>query len=806
MGRVYDELEPNGVELASSSSTDATVPSDISKLRPQERHVFIEKLIKNIEKDNLQLLQKTRKRLDRVGVRLPTVEVRYRNLSVEAECDVIHGKPLPTLWNSLQSIVSYPAERVFGSKSHRAKMSIIKDISGIIKPGRMSLLLGPPGCGKTSLLKALSGNLNGALKVSGEVFYNGYKLEEFVPQKTSAYISQDDLHIPEMTVRETLDFSSRCQGLGNREELMKEVSRREKQAGIVPDPDIDTYMKATSMKGASGTLQTDYILKILGLDICAGTIVGDALRRGISGGQKKRLTTGEIIVGPIKTLFMDEITNGLDSSTAFQIIACLQQLLVIIAIVTMTAFLKSGMDIDILHANYYLGAIFYALLILVVDEFSEIHLTVSRLSIFYKQKMLYFYPAWAYAIPSIILKIPISFIQSLVWTSLTYYVMGYSPEVGRFFRQFLMYFTMQISSASLYRFLASICQTMDCSVAVGTLVLFLELIFCGFIIPQSFMPSWLRWAFWVSPITYATIGLAGNEFHAPRWQRVLAMNSTIGQETLEGHGFYFEEYFFWISIGILLGFALVWNLGYTLVLSFLKSPGSSRVVISHEKLSTVKKGDSLHGADMEDVSSFSHSHKKEESSEARMVLPFDPATLTFQNVQYYVDTPQEVRKEGYAQRKLQILSDISGAATPGVLTALMGPSGAGKTTLLDVLAGRKTIGYIEAGALTSVCYPLTNLFSGFLLPKLKIPSWWIWMYYLMPTSWTLNVLLTSQYGDVNDRIVVYTETTTVAALLDQYFGFGKHHIAVPAVLLFCYPLIFSSLFAFFINRLNFERR
>ena len=54
-------------------------------------------------------------------------------------------------------------------------------------------------------------------KVTGEVSYNGYKLEEFVPQKTSAYISQNDLHIAEMTVRETVDFSARCQGVGNRE-------------------------------------------------------------------------------------------------------------------------------------------------------------------------------------------------------------------------------------------------------------------------------------------------------------------------------------------------------------------------------------------------------------------------------------------------------------------------------------------------------------------------------------------------------------------------------------------------------------
>lgn len=53
-------------------------------------------------------------------------------------------------------------------------------------------------------------------QVSGEISYNGYKFDEFVPQKTSAYISQYDVHIPEMTVRETLDFSAQCQGIGNR--------------------------------------------------------------------------------------------------------------------------------------------------------------------------------------------------------------------------------------------------------------------------------------------------------------------------------------------------------------------------------------------------------------------------------------------------------------------------------------------------------------------------------------------------------------------------------------------------------------
>lgn len=64
--------------------------------------------------------------------------------------------------------------------------------------------------------------------------------------------------------------------------------------------------------------------KILGLDICADTPVGDEMIKGISGGQKKRLTTGELLVGSARVLFMDEISNGLDSSTTYQIIKYLK--------------------------------------------------------------------------------------------------------------------------------------------------------------------------------------------------------------------------------------------------------------------------------------------------------------------------------------------------------------------------------------------------------------------------------------------------------------------------------------------------
>ncbi|PON56001.1 hypothetical protein TorRG33x02_297670, partial [Trema orientale] len=182
--------------------------------------------------------------------------------------------------------------------SKKRKIQILKDVSGIVRPSRMTLLLGPPGAGKTTLLQAVAGKLDQNLRVSGKVTYCGHELNEFVPQRTCAYVSQHDLHYGEMTVRETFDFSGRFLGVGSRYEVSEEVSKREKEAGIEPDPEIDKFMKATAVSGQKTSLITDYVLKILGLEICADTIVGDVMRRGISGGQKKRVTIGEMLVGP----------------------------------------------------------------------------------------------------------------------------------------------------------------------------------------------------------------------------------------------------------------------------------------------------------------------------------------------------------------------------------------------------------------------------------------------------------------------------------------------------------------------------
>jgi ABC-type multidrug transport system ATPase subunit/ABC-type multidrug transport system permease subunit len=878
------EYDEEGVKVINSRVVD------VRHLRPLERHLLIEKLITDTEQDNEKFLRKLRNRIDRVGVELPTVEVRYQNLNVNAK-SYIGGRALPTLWNVARNIWEGVLETMHLSPSKKTDFTILKDVNGILNPARLTLLLGPPGCGKTTLLLALAGMVDPKLKTRGHISYNGFQLNEFVPQKTSAYISQHDLHIAEMTVRETFDFSARCQGVGTRHELLLEIRKREKEAGILPEADIDTYMKATAIEGLKGSLQTDYILKILGLDICADTIIGDAMIRGISGGQRKRVTTGEMIVSPMKTFFMDEISTGLDSSTTFRIVKCLQQFahikqatiimsllqpapetfdlfddiiimsegqivyhgprdhvleffefcgfmcpkrkgiadflqevtsrkdqeqywenwekmyryisaeqfsqkfkqfhvgqklteelskpfdkseghkaalsfskyslrkwelfkacfdrewllmkrnsfvyvfkasqLVIVAFIAMSLFFQSHMQVDLEHGNYYLGALFFSVIFVMFIGFPELPMTIRRLPVFFKQRDLYLYPAWAYTLPGVLLKIPHSLFDSLIWTSITYYGIGYSPEAGRFFRQFLVFFATHQMATALFRAIAGVCQSIVVASTGGSMALVIVVVLDGFLIPRSSIPKWCRWGYWISPLTYAETAITVNEFLAPRWRKLTSENTSLGMEVLENRGLFHEDYFYWIGLASLIGFTVLFNLGYTLALTYLNPIGKPQAVISQEKLAKIQdsqedtifylnaesktmssrhnlvsstEGKSVAEVQLQDLTSASDRRESfcrtSNSSVLRgakcgMILPFQPLAISFQNIQYSVHKPVEMKEQGVTDKRLHLLRDITGAFKPGVLTTLMGVSGAGKTTLMDVLAGRKTGGHIE---------------------------------------------------------------------------------------------------------------
>ncbi|XWS43443.1 hypothetical protein CRYUN_Cryun16bG0104200 [Craigia yunnanensis] len=288
---MYDRLRKGMLTQVLSNGRVVHDEVDVTKLGMQDKKQLMDSMLKVVEEDNEKFLKRLRDGTDRVGTEIPKIEVRFEHLEVAGDV-YVGSRALPTLLNVALNTIESILGLVRLAPSKKRKIQILKDVSGIVKPSRMTLLLGPPRAGKTTLLMALAGKLEQDLRSSGKVSYYGHELNEFVPQRTCAYISQHDLHYGEMTVRETLDYSGRCLGVGTRNEMLSELSRREKEAGIKPDSEIDAFMKAAAVAGQETSLVTDYILKILGLDICADIMVGDEMRRGISGGQKKRVTAG----------------------------------------------------------------------------------------------------------------------------------------------------------------------------------------------------------------------------------------------------------------------------------------------------------------------------------------------------------------------------------------------------------------------------------------------------------------------------------------------------------------------------------
>ncbi|XP_057975009.1 ABC transporter G family member 25 [Malania oleifera] len=177
-----------------------------------------------------------------------------------------------------------------GATQERA---ILNGITGMVSPGEILVVLGPSGSGKSTLLNALAGRLQGH-GLSGTVLANGRKLTKPVLRRTG-FVAQDDLLYPHLTVRETLVFCSLLR-------LPQTLSKAEKISVV------------------------ESVMAELGLEKCENTIIGDALVRGVSGGERKRVSIGrEMVVNP-SLLILDEPTSGLDSTAAHRMVGTLRAL------------------------------------------------------------------------------------------------------------------------------------------------------------------------------------------------------------------------------------------------------------------------------------------------------------------------------------------------------------------------------------------------------------------------------------------------------------------------------------------------
>ncbi|KAL6996420.1 ABC transporter G member 36, partial [Sarracenia purpurea var. burkii] len=105
-------------------------------------------------------------------------------------------------------------------------------------------------------------------------------------------------------------------------------------------------------------------------------------------------------------------------------------------------------------------------------------------------------------------------------------------------------------------------------------------------------------------------------------------------------------------------------------------------------------------------------------------------------------------------------------------------------------------------------YAVFNLFSGFFIPRPRIPKWWIWYYWICPMAWTVYGLIVSQYGDVEDTIKVpgMVPDPTIKLYIQDHYGYELDFIGPVAGALIGFAVFFAFMYAYCIRTLNFQMR
>ena len=178
----------------------------------------------------------------------------------------------------------------------KSEKVLLKNITGDLKADEMTAIMGGSGAGKSTLLNTLAGRIEDNTVLSGNILVDGHERYPSIWKQQCGYVEQDDLMFENLTVYETLLYSARLRVEGlTRAEKVEGLTRAEKEERV------------------------NKVISQLGLEGCRNTKIGSALSRGISGGQRKRVSIGIELVSDPEILFLDEPTSVLDAFNAFSV-------------------------------------------------------------------------------------------------------------------------------------------------------------------------------------------------------------------------------------------------------------------------------------------------------------------------------------------------------------------------------------------------------------------------------------------------------------------------------------------------------
>ncbi|KAJ9160433.1 hypothetical protein P3X46_025834 [Hevea brasiliensis] len=215
------------------------------------------------------------------------------------------------------------ADPVAGESMFTTTKTLLNDISGEARDGEILAVLGASGSGKSTLIDALANRISKE-SLKGTITLNDEVLGSRMLKVISAYVMQDDLLFPMLTVEETLMFAAEFR-------LPRSLSKSKKK------------------------MRVQALIDQLGLRNAAKTVIGDEGHRGVSGGERRRVSIGiDIIHDPI-LLFLDEPTSGLDSTSAFMVVKVLQRIAQTGSIVIMSVHQPSYRILGLLDRLIFLS-------------------------------------------------------------------------------------------------------------------------------------------------------------------------------------------------------------------------------------------------------------------------------------------------------------------------------------------------------------------------------------------------------------------------------------------------------------------
>ncbi|CAK7198611.1 Multidrug resistance protein [Sporothrix eucalyptigena] len=596
-----------------------------------------------------------------------------------------YQKDIGNVWLEIPSLLRKATSRTNG---HR-RVDILRNFDGVVNAGEMLVVLGPPGAGCSTFLKTIAGETNG-IYVDTDTYFNYQGLTEEEMHKhhrgDAIYTAEVDVHFPMLSVGDTLTFASRAR------------CPRNLPPGVTHDEYCDHFR--------------DVVMAMYGISHTVNTRVGNEYIRGVSGGERKRVTISEATLSNAPLQCWDNSTRGLDSANAVEFCKTLR---------LQSELFGQTCAVSIYQAPQNAYNLFDK--VLVLYEGRQIFFGPTTLAKQYFVNLGFDCPA-RQTIPD--------FLTSMTAPSERVVRPGWENRVprtpddfARCWKESADYMRLRAEideyktrhplggvDAELFRQQkrASLSRTLSQAMVPASILILALVMFTGFVIPVDYMLGWCRWINYLDPVAYGFEALMVNEFHGRNFtcsafvpstafteyanatgthRACSAVGSKVGADFVNGDDYIGVNYKYfhahkWRNVGILIGFVLFSHALYIIATEYISAKKSKGEILVFKRgfVPVTKTKDDAESSLSGPVTVVQNGGGSGDEG----VIQGSTSVFHWRNVCYDIKIKGEPRR---------ILDNVDGWVKPGTLTALMGVSGAGKTTLLDCLADRISMGVIS---------------------------------------------------------------------------------------------------------------